>query len=282
MSEEPTPENTPEEKAERAVATVEERLAAVETRLARPRKPRPVPPAPPPPPRRGCGATCALYAGLIGLVLAIVIGLMALLATFEISGFLRDPVDNFLAVFGIERDAEPREVDSRTIVLGIREMALLQTTSGDIQIQKTVVDSGPAPDAELTLSYIGTVNAGIDLQRIAEQDIAAAPDGALMVTLPPAQLTGCFLGKPQVLSRRCTDIPLAQDCGAILQRLQDVAYDRALNELVQTATEMDLIGKAYQEAEAQIGALLTTLGHDRVTFATSAVPVEPAPSCVVD
>ena len=72
----------------------------------------------------------------------------------------------------------------------------------------------------------------------------------MSVTLPPAHLTGCFLGKPEVLARSCTDIPLVQDCG-VIQGLHDKAYDRALEELRETAVEMNLIELAYGEAETR-------------------------------
>lgn len=243
-----------------------------------PRKRRPAPP----PPRRGCWSTCALFGGLSLLLLTLVVSCMVLLTTLEFFDFMRDPLDNFLAVFGFEQESEPREVDSRTIVLGIRDMAILQTTTGDIQVVKTVVDSGAAPDAELKVSYIGHVTAGLDLSLVTEDSITAAPDGSLTVVLPPAQLTGCYLGKPDILTRKCTDIPLAQDCGKIVERLQDEAYDRAIDELRETAGELDLLSLAYQEAEARIYDLISSLGHDQVTFQRSDLVLEASPTCFSD
>lgn len=258
---------------------LEGQLIAPDDRRPRRRKRRA---APLPPARRGCWGTCALFGGLSLLVITLVVACMALVMTVQIASFLRDPLDNFLAIFGFESDSTPVVVDNRTIVLGIRDMALLQTTTGDIQITKTVVDTGPAPDAELKVSYIGHVTAGIDLAQVTEQSLVFAPDGSLTVFLPPAQLTGCYLGKPDVLSRQCTDIPLAQDCGKIIQRLHDEAYDRAIDELRDTAYELDLLTLSYQEAEARVYDLLRSLGYEQVTFELSGEELPPSDTCFPD
>ena len=244
------------------------------------RRKRRLPPSPPP--RRGCWGTCALFGGLSLLVMTLVVACMALVMTVQVASFLRDPLDNFLAIFGFESNTTPVVVDNRTIVLGIREMALLQTATGDIQVTKTVVDTGPAPDAELKVSYIGYVTAGIDLAQVTEQNITVWPNGSLTVILPPAQLTGCYLGKPDVLSRKCTDIPLAQDCGKIIQQLHDEAYDRAIDELRETAYELDLLTLSYQEAEARVYDLLKSLGYEQVTFQLSGAELPPSETCFPD
>lgn len=256
----------------------------------RPQAPPPVkrgygPPAPkksrrpPAPPQRGCMGTCAYFGGLSLLVMTLVVACMALVMTFEFASFMRDPLDNFLEVFGFDADAEPQTVDSRTIVLGIKEMAVLQTASGDILISKTVVDSGAAPDAEITVNYIGNVTAGIDMALVTEEHIITDDRGDLTVILPPAQLTGCYLGKPEIVNRRCTGIPLAQDCGKIIERLQGVAYDRALEELRETAYELNLAELAYQEAESRLYDLLGSLGYSDITFERSEEVLPPSPSC---
>jgi hypothetical protein len=251
----------------------EQRLSPVPRRKRRPWQP------PPPAPRRTCLGTCALFGGLSVLVLTLVFAFLMLVMIIGVADFLGDPLDNFLGVFGFEDDATPQVVDSRTIVLGIKEMALLQTVSGDIQVTKTVVDTGPAPDAELRVSFVGHVTAGIDLSLIGDEDVQVNPDGSLTIILPPAQLTGCYLGKPEILTRNCTDIPFVQDCAQIVQRMQAEAYDRAIDELRETAYEQDLTGLAYGEAEARIFDLLNRLGHTRIVFQRSAEGSAVAETC---
>ncbi len=221
--------------------------------------------------------------GLVGgMALALVLLLTVcatVIVTVQAMDFLRDPLGGFLGVFGFEANATPQEVDSRTIVLGIQQMALLQTASGNIEITKTVVDTGAAPDAELMVSYVGHVTAGIDLSQVREEDVAVNPDGSVTVTLPPAYLTGCYLGKAQILSQSCTDIPLVQDCNKIVAELRSVAYDRALEELRATAEELQLTELAYQQAEAQLYELLGNFGFTTITFQRSEATVPPDGSC---
>jgi hypothetical protein len=233
---------------------------------------------PPPPQQRGCLGTCALFAGLSVLVLTVAIACAFLAFMLDVADFVGDPIGNFLAVFGYEEDAEPEEVDSRTIVLDIRQMALLETTSSNIQITKTVRDTKWVPDAEMTVSYIGYVTVGIDLALIDEQDVVPNEDGMITITLPPAQITNCSLGKPAILHDECTHIWRVQDCGDIRRDLQDKAYDRSLDELRETAYEMDLIELAYQEAEAQIAALFGTVYPDQQLIFVPSDEVVPAPA----
>lgn len=230
----------------------------------------------------GLPRSCAMFGWLLLLVFGAVVICMALVMTFEFASFLRDPLDNFLAVFGFDADSEPEVVDSTTIVLGIQEMALLQTASGDLLISKTVVDTGAAPDAEITVSYIGHVTAGVDLALVTTDNILTDESGTLTIILPPAQLTGCYLGKPDIVQRNCTDIPLVQDCGKIVESLQDEAYDRALEELRETAYELNLLELAYQEAESRIFDLLKNLGHTDVTFQLSDDILPPSDTCFSD
>ncbi len=221
--------------------------------------------------------------GMVGGMAAALVLLLTVCATMIVTvqamDFLRDPLGGFLGVFGFETNATPQEVDSRTVVLGIQQMALLQTASGDIEITKTVVDTGAAPDAELMVSYVGHVTAGIDLSQVTEENVQVNPDGSVTVTLPPAYLTGCYLGKAQILNQSCTDIPFVQDCNEIIAQLRSTAYDRALEELRTTAEELQLTNKAYQEAEAQLYDLLGNFGFTAIIFQRNDAAVPPDASC---
>ena len=242
----------------------------------------------PAPQRRGCAGYCALFGGLSLLTMVLVFAFLTVVMVIGVVGFLSDPLDNFLGVFGFEKNSTPQEVDSQVIILGIREMALLQTASGDTQITKEVIDSGAAPDARLRMSYIGSVNVGIDLELLADDDITVNPDGSLTVQLPPIQILDCALRQPTVVSSSCTDIPLVQDCDKIRTALQDAAYVRALDELrtlaqdneIQTLNGQGVLDVAYEKAEDAIHNLIVRLNGDvRVQFVRSAEQLPPGATC---
>ncbi|MBN2303560.1 MAG: DUF4230 domain-containing protein [Anaerolineae bacterium] len=230
-------------------------------------------------PGLGCLGMWRMVAGLSTSVTLVIFGCLFLVMMVGVLNFMRDPLDNFLSVFGFDKDAAPVEVDSRTVVLGIREMAILETTIGDIEITKTVIDASAAPDAELRVSFIGQARVGIDLSLITDEDVIVNPDGSLTIVLPPAQLTGCFLGKPDILHRSCTDIPMLQDCGKIIERMQEKAYDRAIDALRETAYELALLDQAYLKAEASIYELLNSLGYENIEFQRSEEEVLPDETC---
>ncbi|MBN1681578.1 MAG: DUF4230 domain-containing protein [Anaerolineae bacterium] len=239
-------------------------------------------------PWSGLVRSCTTYASLPMLVIAVVLAFVMMVITLKAFDFLRDPLDNFLAVFGFDEDAEPEVVDTQVIILGIRDMSVLQTASGEVQITKEVVDTGAAPDARLKMSYIGSVGVGIDLSLFDETDVVVNADGHLTITLPPVQILDCALRNPEVVSSSCTDIPFVQDCDDIRTDLQDAAYDRSLDELrekaleheIQTINGDDLFDVAYHNAEDSIADLIKALGYDvAFEFQRSTEQVPPSENC---
>ena len=235
------------------------------------------------PRRQGClgslmGMVLAPAMGPIRVALMIAFVLAVVILTLALSDFLRDPLDGILGIFGFG-DSDPEVVDSVTIVLGIQEMAILETIEGKIQVDKTVIDKGASPDAEIRVQYLSEVRAGIDLSLVTEENVVQNEDGSLMITLPPAHITLCDLGKPDVISRKCTDIPALQDCGKIVDEMLEEAYDRGIEELHETAYELDLLSQAYEEAERRVYDLLKGLGYANVTFQRSDLLLPDDESC---
>lgn len=238
--------------------------------------------------QRGCLGTCALYGGLSCLVIVIVVSFLFLIAAVETFSFLRDPFDNALALFGFESDAEPEVTDTRVIVLGIRDMAFLQTASGNVQIVKSVVDSGAAPDARLRMSYIGTATVGIDLAQITDGDVVLNPDGGVTIYLPPVQISDCALREPEVQRSSCTEIPFVQDCDDIIRDMQTEAYERSLDELgtlaqdnaITTPNGVGILTVGYENAEKALFELIQQLGYDDVTFIRSEEHPPLSPTCL--
>jgi hypothetical protein len=233
---------------------------------------------------RGCLGSLLLAAfSPFRLILLAGLAIIVLIVVVAFAGFMRNPVDNFLSAFGFDRNAKPQVVDSRTIVLSIQDMAVLETVQGGIQITKTVVDTSAAPDAEMEVSYVGTVKAGVDLSQVSAQDVTVNADNSLTITLPPAQITHCDLGKPDVHRWDCRGWAGLQDCTARRERVESVAYDRAMEELLQTGYELDLLNLASQNAQSTLYGLLKSLGYEQVTFQPSTAETPPPDvSCLVD
>jgi hypothetical protein len=234
--------------------------------------------------RRGClGSLLLTVFSPFRLILLAGVAAIVVILVVAFAGFMRNPLDNFLSAFGFDRNAKPQVVDSRTIVLSIQDMAVLETVQGGIQITKTVVDSSAAPDAEMEVSYVGTVKAGVDLSQVKEQDVTVNADNSLTITLPPAQITHCDLGKPDVHRWDCRGWAGLQDCTARRERVESVAYDRAMEELLQTGYELDLPNLASQNAQSTLYGLLKSLGYEQVTFQPSTAETPPPDvSCLVD
>jgi hypothetical protein len=159
---------------------------------------------------------------------------------------------------------------------------VLETVKSGILITKTVVDSSAAPDAELQISYVGSIKAGVDLSLIGDQDVVVNPDHSLTVILPPPQITHCDLGKPEINRWDCRGWAGLQDCSARRERTESVAYDRAMEELLQTGNELDLLTLASQNAQSTLYQLLKSLGYDQVQFQQSAEVLPPDESCNVN
>lgn len=240
--------------------------------------------------RRGCNILGLLFGGLSPAMMLVVL-IAGIIVLIGFASFFSDPVDSVLGLFGFERDSEAEEVDSRIIMLGIREMALLQTASGDIHITKEVIDAGAAPDARLRMAYVGSVNVGIDLERLTEENVVVNADNSLTITLPPIQILECALRQPEIVSMSCTDIPFVQDCDDIRTKLQDAAYERSMNELREQAQQNEiftsdgqrLLDVAYDGVEEAVYNLVVTLddGLDdvRVQFVRNPEQLPPGETC---
>ncbi len=231
---------------------------------------------------RGCLGSLLLTAiSPFRTLLLIGAGILIGAAVLWLISQVTDPFDEFLGIFGFDRDGEPEVVDSRTIVLNIQEMAVLETVKSGILITKTVVDSSAAPDAEMEISYVGSVRAGVDLSLIGEEDVIINPDESLTVVLPPTQIMHCDLGKPEIHSWDCRGWGGIQDCASRREKTESVAYDRAMEELLETAYELDLLTLATQNAQATLFELLKKLGYEQVTFQVSAETLPVDETCIV-
>lgn len=259
---------------------VARRAAPTDAEVPAPRKRR-RPPAPPPEPvivkqPRGCFS----YIGQALLVMVVVFGVVFAVFALGLFDSLTDFGTDLRTFLGLE-DAPPEVVDTVVIVQGIRNMALLQTTVGDLLIEKEVVEDLPLrEDPFVRMRYVGRVTAGIDLSAIEQGDIVVTSPDSVRVTLPPAYLTGCYLENAQQLNASCgTTFFGLVSCTDKINELQRVAQNRAKVDLIMMAGELDIADQAYVAAEGAIGALLTDLGFDTIEFARSTAEAPVDPSC---
>lgn len=249
-----------------------------------PRKRRPRPPMPPQTvvvqQPRSALSTCALYSGLALLVMVVVGAFVTLMFADSVTDFADNMIGDVRTFLGLEA-VTPEVANTQIIVLGIRNMALLQTTSGDLLIEKEVVEDQPLrKDPFVKMRYIGRITAGIDLSAISTGDIVIGPERSVTVTLPPAQLTGCYLENAAQLDASCGTTFLGlTSCTDKLNELQQVAQRRARDDLIDMASELDVVEQAYAAAETAVRALLTDLGFESVRFERSDAEAPVDPSC---
>lgn len=250
------------------------------------RQRRPAPPREPQPRRGGCAmGGCGFFAGLGGLILVVTTALIILifvLRASSLTGSITDDIRDLLGIGG--EDRKPVVTDVTTIVLETRRLARLETISGDILVEERVErkNSSILKDSVLEIRWVGRVEAGVDLSQMTEADFQINPtDHSLVVNLPPAQLTGCFLQEPQQLSgTTCGNLSPLQSCTDRLSEMEEEAYSQGIDYLYNTAMEADYVGQASAEAQVSLRNLFQRLGFDKVTFNLSTEVAPPDPSCV--
>ncbi|HML22209.1 MAG TPA: DUF4230 domain-containing protein [Aggregatilinea sp.] len=234
--------------------------------------------------QRSIWPSCGTFVGISLLVIVLVFGAIALAFTNEVTDFFDDPVDNLLEMVGIDRgNSTPEVVDARVVVLGIQELAVIETTRADILVDETVVQEKTfvLRDARLRVQYSGRVTAGVDLSLIEDGDVIVEGPERVTINLPPAQITGCYLRDPEILENTCgTNVLGMANCSDTYETLQQTAYNRAMSDLLDTAQEQDVTGLAIASAESAISDLMKNLGITEITFNRSTDTLPPDDSCM--
>ncbi len=282
-------EGVPGNAEERRPAVVDGEIRGITLPDQRPtrRKRRPAPDSEPVPVQyieRRSLPGCGFFVGASLLVIVLVFALIALAFTNELTDFFDDPVDNVLEMVGIDRgNSTPEVVDARVVVLGIQNLAVIETTRADILVDETVVQEKAflLRDARLRVQYSGRVTAGVDLSLIQDADVAVDGPGRVTINLPPSQITGCYLRDPEILENTCgSNVLGTANCSDTYENLQQTAYNRAMSDLLETAQEQDVTGLAIASAESAISGLLEDLGFDDIVFNRSINVLPPDDSCL--
>jgi len=163
--------------------------------------------------------------------------------------------------------------DPVTVFLEIQDLSRLETASYSVE-KIITAESGQGPFGfmfgdRLILVAHGKVVAGIDLEKLKDEDIQVNADGTVHVTLPPAEVLHYYLdsNKSYIYDR---------DTGFIGMNpaLESEARRAAEREILNAAVEDGILDIAQENAEAYIGRFIMTLGFERVEFAEVS-PVEP-------
>ncbi|RLC94671.1 MAG: DUF4230 domain-containing protein [Chloroflexi bacterium] len=165
--------------------------------------------------------------------------------------------------------------DPVTIIHEVRSLSRLETASYSIE-KVITAESRQGPFAflfgdRLMLVAHGQVIAGVDLSKMGEDDIIVTGEGAVVVTLPPAEVLVTTLNnqKSYIYDR---------DTGLIGMNpaLETDARQAAEEEILAAAIEDGILEMARQNAEVYVLRLILALGFRDVKFTET--PPTPVPT----
>ncbi len=165
--------------------------------------------------------------------------------------------------------------DPVTVIKQVQSLARLETAQYSIEKVITAETrqgalAGLFGDRLLFVAH-GEVIAGVDLSKVAADDIRVAPDGSVVMILPAAELFVATLDNDlSYVYDRDTGIFTNADVN-----LETQARQVAEDEIESAALEDGILTLAQENAKAFMESLLTSLGYTSVTI-LQATPV-PAP-----
>ena len=160
-----------------------------------------------------------------------------------------------------------------SVIMQIKPLGQLHTSS---YFLSTVVDTqmhvGVLNQLQrVLLVACGKVSAGIDLQKLTEQDIKINGTAAT-ITLPPPEIFDASLYD----DRQCTYVVL-RDEGVLLPpntQLESAARQAAVDNFRETAVQNGILQNALDNAKLQLRSLVILLGYKDVTFIDTPIPDE--------
>ena len=159
-----------------------------------------------------------------------------------------------------------RVFDPPSVVAQIRNLSQLVTVKYTIQKAIALEEQKvPFGTERLMLFVQAEVAAGLDLSHLRDDDIKVQRDGAILVSLPPADITGVEIDDKltRVWDRSITWwtpwVPYNQD-------LERQARLEARNAVEKAARDMGILNQARSNAETVIRGLLMSAGAPDVKF----------------
>jgi len=214
---------------------------------------------------------------LLLILLALVGGGIALVGTIQRLTHPLEEAEQALQeqIEGIVNPTPTIIPDPVTIIHEVRSLSRLETASYSIE-KVITAESRQGPFAflfgdRLMLVAHGQVIAGVDLSKMGEDDIIVTGEGAVVVTLPPAEVLVTTLNnqKSYIYDR---------DTGLIGMNpaLETDARQAAEEEILAAAIEDGILEMARQNAEVYVLRLILALGFRDVKFTET--PPTPVPT----
>jgi len=161
--------------------------------------------------------------------------------------------------------------DPVTIIRQVRNLSRLETASYTVE-KVITAESGQGAlgflfGDRLILVAHGQVIAGVDLGKMEEDAIIIAPDGAVIVTLPPAEVLIATLNNQE-------SYIFDRDTGLVGMNptLETAARQAAEEEILNAALEDGILEMAQRNAETYVRNLILALGFSEIVF-THPVPI---------
>lgn len=166
--------------------------------------------------------------------------------------------------------------DPTTIVREVQDIARLETASYSFEKvlraeREQDVLWGAFGETMLFVAH-GEVVAGVDLEKMDEEDVQVVDPDTVMVHLPDAEIFHVVLdNQKSYVADRDTGLLTGAD-----PELETMVRRRADEELRRAAEESDILERADENAAAYMRDFLQNLGFEEVIF-TDAPPPEPPP-----
>jgi hypothetical protein len=215
---------------------------------------------------------CVAVAGILGVALVASVWIIAttLRDGFSFLGNKATELNPVNVIATVLPPLTPTIVARPPAIRQVRALADLTTVSA---MMSTVVEAeqpriGDLVTEKLLLIACGKVNAGVDLNKLSDDDIAVSEDGkTVTIRLPKSELKDIFLIDDS--TQPCTTKVYDRTNLLVLpetKELEGQAREKALQAIRDTAIQSGILADANKNARTVIERVLLLAGYERVVF----------------
>jgi hypothetical protein len=201
----------------------------------------------------------SIFGGILGCLLGTVGRiLLPLMLVGAVLLFVLNP-NSLLAFLSFFQGGNMQVRTAPAVVTQIQGRSTLVTAEFQSQVHAEVSNESPLsflPGEELWLVAEGTILAGIDLHHIDESKVTVN-GREVIIQVPPAY----------IISQEMKNIQMRTQEGilpGVATEMQQLAEDKAHEELLHAACEYGLLQKAEEEAQTALTDLLTPMGFQTI------------------